>query len=316
VGDAEGRALRPLHEAHLDFGERHQRALAAADDLGEVAPVLHRLEVGVAVDAGARFGEGFLRKRLLGEQVLEAVAAVAPPVARGVAGDGRFALREQRADLAVEPALGPVALIGRAPFLLRERAEGHGRPVGQEAAQGAHVVDHVAVEDRVRPGGVVGNHAAEGGAVRRRGVGAHHEAVLGGRAVEVVQHDARFDARGPRLGIDVDDLAHVAREVDHQRRPDGLPGQCRAAAAREHRHVEALAGPEGGLHVGARPGQEHGDGRDLVHARVGGVKRARHLVGAQVAFDALGERVGEVAVVRGQRLGRRRRGGAAGRRGA
>ena len=60
------------------------------------------------------------------------------------------------------------------------------------------------------------------------------------RAVEVLLHDAGLDAHAPRLGVELADRVHVARGVEHEPAAAGrLPGEARAAAARDDRHAEA-----------------------------------------------------------------------------
>ena len=158
-----------------------------------------------------------------------------------------------------------------------------GRAVGEHDVQLVDVVDRGAVDDRVAAGGVVADHPAERGPVGGRGVGAEAEAVAGDGAVEVLLHDAGPDAHPPRGEVDLADRVHVPRGVEHQPLAGGLPGQARARAARDDRHVEARGGRDRGSDVGgvAREGDEQWRAR--VQARVAREQVARVAVGPHLA---------------------------------
>ena len=79
----------------------------------------------------------------------------------------------------------------------------------------------------------------------------------------------------------------VLREVDHQRRADRLPGQRRAAAARQDRHAVAGGQLDRGRWTSSVDfGNDHADRLDLVVGGVGGVEHARDGVEADLASDA------------------------------
>ena len=102
-------------------------------------------------------------------------------------------------------------------------------------------------------------------------------------AVEVLLHDAGPDAHAPRRDVDLADRVHVARGVEHEPLAGGLPGEARAGAARDDRHVEARGGRDGGGDVGgvAREGDEQRRAR--VQARVAREQVAGVGVGAHLA---------------------------------
>ena len=64
--------------------------------------------------------------------------------------------------------------------------------VGQHDLQLEHVIDRLAVDDRAGAGGVVGDHAADRGPVRRRDVGGELQAERLQLPVQVVEHAARL----------------------------------------------------------------------------------------------------------------------------
>ncbi len=58
---------------------------------------------------------------------------------------------------------------------------------------------------------------------------------LRGGGVELIEHHARLHAGRAGLRVQLDDLVHVLAEVQHDARADRLPGEARAAAARDER---------------------------------------------------------------------------------
>src|SRR5690606_23662829 len=111
-----------------------------------------------------------------------------------------------------------------------------------------------------------------------------------GGPVELVLHDAGLHTGGARLRVELDDRAHVPREVEDDRLPDGLPGEARARAAGQHGHAVLTRDADRGDHVTRVPRGDHADGRDRVHARVPGVQVARVVVEEDLALELAVER--------------------------
>ena len=93
------------------------------------------------------------------------------------------------------------------------------------------MIDGLAVDDRVRAGGVVGDHAADRRPVRGGDVGGELQAVRLDLLVQVVEHAARLDASQRSVGVDLQDAVEILRAVEDHARPDRLAGLRRAAAA-------------------------------------------------------------------------------------
>ena len=123
------------------------------------------------------------------------------------------------------------------PRARSERPKMRQAAVRQHHALLEHVIDRLAVEDRSRAARVVGHHAADGGAAGRRHVRGEAQVVLAERRVQLVEHDARLDARPLLVGIDLEDPVQVLRGVEHDARSDRLAGLRRAAASRRDRHA-------------------------------------------------------------------------------
>lgn len=125
---------------------------------------------------------------------VKVVAAHAAQDFRITAVDFRRVLRGQLPDDAVTGAL--LVLLPRLLVQLHfvQRPQFDNAAVRQQHAQLQHMVDGLAMNQRVRAGRIVGDHAAEGGAIGggdvRRELQAERLDVL----VEVVQHAARLNA--------------------------------------------------------------------------------------------------------------------------
>ena len=71
-------------------------------------------------------------------------------------------------------------------------------------------------------GRVVGDNAAHRRAIAAGGIGAELQAMRAQGSVQAVEHDARLHAHPAFLGVELQDLVHVAREVHDQRFADDL----------------------------------------------------------------------------------------------
>ena len=164
-----------------------------------------------------------------------------------------------------------------------QRSEMRARAVGQHGVDRQHVLARIAVAQRPRAAGIVADHAADGGARRRRYVDREPQARGLQLAIELVEHDARLDRAAAFGGIELDDAVEMRRAVDDERRVDRLARLGRSAAARRHRHAFGAANrdrPFGLLH---RARRHHAERRHLVMGRVGGVAPAGEGVEAHVA---------------------------------
>ena len=150
----------------------------------------------------------------------------------------------------------------------------------------------------MRAGGVVGDDSAKGGAIGGGRFSAEQEAMRFEGGIERVAHEARFDAGGMFLGVDVEDAPHVFGEIQDDGLADGLTGQAGAAAAREDGDIVTRRDFEGGLHVGGVARQYNADRFDLVVAGVGAVEGAGVGIEAHFAGDVLSKVVSEVRVHR------------------
>ena len=169
---------------------------------------------------------------------------------------------------------------------IAEPAEMRVRAVGQHSIDRQHVLARIAVAQRARAAGIVADHAADGGARRRRDI--HREPQTGRfqLAVKLVEHDARLDRAAPAGGIDVDDAVEMRRAVDDERLVDGLAGLRRAATARRHRHTFRAADRNRPIGFFDRARRRHAKRHDLIMRCVGGIAPTRKCVEADAADAA------------------------------
>ena len=107
----------------------------------------------------------------------------------------------------------------------RHRPEARdGVPSERSTSSAEHVIDRLAVDHRSRAGGVVGDHAADRGAARRRDVRREPQAMRGQRGIELVKDDAGLDARPALRGVHFEQAVEVLRGVDDEAGADGLAG--------------------------------------------------------------------------------------------
>ena len=109
--------------------------------------------------------------------------------------------------------------------------------------------------------------------------------VLPQRRVQMAQHQARFDQRGARIGIDVQDAAQVLRAVDHQRAVHRLAALAGAAAARQHGDAFLARDRQRRGDVVDLLRHDHADRFDLIDRRIGGVAAAVGAVEQHLAAD-------------------------------
>ena len=169
--------------------------------------------------------------------------------------------------------------------IARNLAKPRGCAVGQQSIDPADVVHHVAIAQGARAAAVVGGHAADRGAARRRRVDRKEQFVLPQRSVEAVEHHPRLDPRPAPFDIDRDDPVHISAAIEDKRTGHGLPALRGAGAARQNRHA-FLAGDRDRRRGVLAIARDHDAQRlDLIDRRVGGVAPAAERVEQDLAAD-------------------------------
>src|SRR5438552_18487956 len=140
-----------------------------------------------------------------------------------------------------------------------------------------------AVDRNARPGRIVCDHAADGGARAGRDVGAETKSVRIKKRIQLIEHGTGADADAGIVDVEIVDLAIVAREIDDQSLANRVPDQAGAGAARCDGNVILGSGFDNGARF-LRAGWE-GDTEwlDLVNRSVGSVKLAGEIVEAHIA---------------------------------
>ncbi len=170
-------------------------------------------------------------------------------------------------------------------------------PVVGEDGQLVDVVGGGAPGHGVGAAGVVADHAAEGAAAVRRRVGAEGQPVRAGRLPQPVQDQAGLHGGGAGRGVQVQQAAHVAGEVQHHAPAGGLSRGGRAAAAGRDGHLVGAADLEGGGHVVAVAGGDDADGDAAVVGRVHGRQRPRRRPEVHVPAHGAAQVPGQVRTV-------------------
>ena len=113
-------------------------------------------------------------------------------------------------------------------------------PSAQQHRLLQHVVDGLAIEHAARAAGIVGHHAADGGAAGGGDIGRKAQPERRKLRVQFVQHDARLHAHPALFGIHFEQAAVIFRSIDLQPFADGLARLRRAAAAHGDRAAVQL----------------------------------------------------------------------------
>jgi hypothetical protein len=284
------------------FVAEHQKA----PDLRARHQANQSLEHG---DAGA-FGTHQSSRHVeavLGQQLVQVIAGNAPGdfgeafadlIAIGVAH-----LHEALVDLAPASASGddPDELLGRS------------RPHVQDQSVVSHDLEPFDVvrgepgHDRVDAARVVADHPAQRAPVVGRRVGAEGELVALGRSSQGVEDDPGLDSRSSRGRVEIDDVAHVLREIEDERHVARLAGQAGPPTSRQDGDAELS--PDGNCRDGVSlvHWKNDSDRNVTVVGRVNRIERTAGGVEAHLAADLTAQCVLEsLAPVRAEVLRKRR----------
>ena len=169
--------------------------------------------------------------------------------------------------------------------ITRSRTQNFAPAIGEDRFHGDDVFARVAIAERARAAGIVGGHAADGGARRGRDVDREPQAMRFERAVEIVQHDAGLDRAALVFNVDVDDSIEIFRAVEHQRGIHRLPALRGAAAARQHRDALLARDLDRAGRIVDRARRHHALRHHLVMGGIGRIAPAREAVEPDLARD-------------------------------
>ncbi len=110
-------------------------------------------------------------------------------------------------------------------FVQRQIFQDHFTAVGEQYRQLDDVIQSFAVGERVGAGGIVADHAADGGAIGSRGVGAELQPHRPNVSVELVLHQSRLDAAPKLFFVHLQNILHVFGKIENDRMSHRLPGQ-------------------------------------------------------------------------------------------
>jgi hypothetical protein len=125
-------------------------------------------------------------------------------------------------------------------------ADFHADAVVGEDFERLDVVVGFAGHDGMHAAGVVADHAAEGAAIVRGGVGPKVRWCFSAAARKRVEHDSGLHAGDAAGGIDFENPRHVLGKIENDGDIAALSGERGATAAAEKRRAELAAESDGG----------------------------------------------------------------------
>ena len=151
------------------------------------------------------------------------------------------------------------------------------------------MIDGFAVDQRMGSGGIIADHAPQGGAAGGGDIRAELLAVRPQGRIELLQDDARFDVGLLPRGVEFQDAVHMTGKIEDQGPRDRLSGETGAAASRQDGNAMSGGNFDCGDNVGMVQGKDDTQWLDLVDAGVGAVETPGHLVEADFAPHDVGQ---------------------------
>jgi hypothetical protein len=141
--------------------------------------------------------------------------------------------------------------------------------------------------------GVVADHAAEGAAIMRGGIGREGEMVFFGSCAEMVQHNSGLYAGDAAGRVNFENPRHVFGKIEDDSDVAALPGERCATAAAEQRRAELTAERDRGQNI-VVIAREYNADRDLtVVGAVGRVESAAAAVEANFSANLSSQSLGQ-----------------------
>ncbi len=253
----------------------------------------HRDAGAFAADERARDVEA-----VLGQQFVEVVAG---DPARNA---GKFRSNQRREAIAdalepgVDLSLPPACRDDGFELSIAGLPDGHARAVVQHHVERVDVVDGLAAHQRVHAARVVADHATQGAAAVRGGVGRKRQVMPLGGVAHAIEHDAGLDPRDLRPRIERDNAVQILRKIHDDRDVAALAGEAGAGAARHDGCAGVAARANGRGHIGSVQRDHQANGDLPVVRRVGGVEGPRAVIEADLAAHRLLQRALEAVGAR------------------
>ena len=121
----------------------------------------------------------------------------------------------------------------------------------------------------------------------RRRIRAKREMMLLSGVPEMIKHDPRLHPRALAHGVKFENVLQVFGEIHHHGDIAALPGQARAAAARQHGRAITARRSDRRNDILDSSRNHHAKGRLAIVGPVGGVERAAACVKTHLALHAL-----------------------------
>jgi hypothetical protein len=164
-------------------------------------------------------------------------------------------------------------------------ADGHACAVSELHIERTDVVGRESAHHAVRSAGIVADHAADGAARMRRGIGREGQVVHFRGFPHAIEDDAWLDDGRFALRVERQQAPHVLREVNDDRDIAALAGEAGSGATRQDSRAQFAAGGDGRLHIGFIARQHDAHRRLPVIGGVGGVQGTRSGIKADFSAD-------------------------------
>src|SRR5436305_15303086 len=118
----------------------------------------------------------------------------------------------------------------------------------------------------------------------------------------MVEDDSRLDTRNPTIGIDLEDVAHVPGEIEHDGHVAALSGEGGSTAAAKKRSTKFAAHRNCSENIVVIARENDPDWNLPIVGTVGRVHRTRTIVETDIAADLNSESLGQAANVHCRRF--------------
>ena len=172
----------------------------------------------------------------------------------------------------------------------------HAQSIVSKNLQFLDVVVGFSRHHRMHAAGVVSDHAAQRASIMGRGVGSECQVMLFSSVTQAIEDNPRLNSCDPPRRIDLDDLGHVFREIEHHGDVAALSSQRSSTAPAKDGRTVFTSQRDGCNDIVRIARENDSDGNLAIVGSVGGIERACAVVETNVTTDVASEGGGERAL--------------------
>jgi hypothetical protein len=147
----------------------------------------------------------------------------------------------------------------------------------------------------VHAAGIVSDHAAQRASVMSGGIRAERQMVFFRGVTKAIKNHTGLNPRNPSSWIDLDNVVHVAREIEHQSYVAALSGERGSATTTEERRAELTGYRHGGNDIVEIAGKDYSDGNLAIIGPIGRIESTASLVETYVTAHVPAQSGGKAA---------------------